>query len=115
MGECYAVGGVEGFQVYFVKADARAYGYDSTQEFAMLAGIETGQRQLVPAFMLAQVTDLPDKIIGGLTTEPRLQYASDAEATILTSEEAPCALQSVPELHKAFLIILYVHHIKNRK
>ena len=79
----------------------------------MLARIETGQRQLVPAFQLAQVTHLPDKIIGGLTTKPQLQYASNAEATILTSEEAPCALQSAPELHKAFLIVFYVHNIKN--
>ena len=59
----------------------------------MLARIETGQRQLVPAFQLAQVAHLPDKNICGLTAKPRLQYASDAEATILTSEEAPWATE----------------------
>ena len=70
VGEGYAVGAVEGLQVYLVVADARAYSYDSTQEFTMLARIETGQRQLVPAFQLAQVAHLPDKIICGLTAKP---------------------------------------------
>ena len=108
--ECYAVGRVEGFQIDFPKADARFYGYDSTQEFAVIAGVKTGQRQLVPAFLLAQMAHLPDKIIGGLNTEPRLQHVADAEALILTSEEAPCALQPLPEQHKAFLGILNLNH-----
>jgi hypothetical protein len=56
------------------------------------------------------VAHLPDKIIGGLNTEPRLQHVADAKALILTSEEAPCALQPAPELHKAFLGILNLNH-----
>ena len=63
MRECDAVGLVEGFQVYFAHADAQPYGYDGSQEFTVLARIETGQRQLVPAFLLAQAAHLPDKVI----------------------------------------------------
>ena len=88
-----AVSRVEGFQIDSPIADARTYGYDSTQEFTVLARIETGQRQLVPAFLLAQVADLPDKVVICFGWEPRLQDVTDAETLILTSEEAPCALQ----------------------
>ena len=110
MGECLAVGGIENFQIYFPKADASTYSYNSAQQFAVLARIETGQRQLVPTFLLAQVAYLPNHIIGSLTTEPRLQYVSDAETLTLTSEEAPCALQPKPELHKAFLVVFDFDH-----
>ncbi len=65
---------------------------------------------LVPTFLLAQVAYLPNKVIGSLTTEPQLQYASDAETFILTSEEAPCALQPKPELHKAILVVFDFDH-----
>jgi hypothetical protein len=57
---------------------------------------------------------LTDKIIGGLNPEPRLQHIADAETLILTSEEASCALQPAPELHKTFLGILDGYHIQNR-
>ena len=89
----YAVGAVEGFQIYFPKADTCFYGDDSAQEFAMTARIERGQRKFVPAFLLAQVAHLPDKIVGGLTTEPRFQHVADAEPFVLCSKEPPCALQ----------------------
>ena len=110
MGECLAVGGIENFQIYFPKADACTYSYNSAQQFAVLARIETGQRQLVPTFLLAQVAYLPNHIIGSLTTEPRLQYASYAETLTLTSEVAPCALQPKPELHKAILVVFDFDH-----
>lgn len=110
MGECLAVGGIENFQIYFPKADACTYSYNSAQQFAVPARIETGQRQLVPTFLLAQVAYLPNKVIGSLTTEPQLQYASYAETLTLTSEEAPCALQPKPELHKAFLVVFDFDH-----
>ena len=110
MGESLAVGGIENFQIYFPKADACTYSYNSAQQFAVPARIETGQRQLVPTFLLAQVAYLPNHIIGSLTTEPRLQYVSDAETLTLTSEEAPCALQPKPELHKAILVVFDFDH-----
>ena len=50
------------------------------------------------------------QVVAGLKAEPRFQHPADAEALILTSEEAPRALQPKPELHKAFLIILDLHH-----
>ena len=82
----------------------------------MLTGVETGQRQLVPTFLLAQVAHLPDTIIIGFIAEPRLHDIADAEALILTSEEAPRALQLAPELHETILGILNLNHnfkIKN--
>ena len=109
--ESDAVGRVEGFQVYLVIADTHAYGHDGAQEFAVLARIEAGQRQLVPA-LLGLIVDgspmahFPDKIIIGFIAEPRFQNIADAEALILNSEEAPRALQLLPELHKAFLGVL---------
>ena len=57
------------------------------------------------------MADLPDKIAGGFIAEPCLQHIADTEPLILTSEEAPRALQPALELHKAFLIVFYVHHI----
>jgi hypothetical protein len=53
---------------------------------------------------------LPNEVIGGFIAEPHLQHVADAEALILSSEEAPCALQLSPEQHKAFLIILNLNH-----
>ena len=93
MGECLAVGGIENFQIYFPKADACTYSYNSAQQFAVPARIETGQRQLVPTFLLAQVAYLPNKVIGSLTTEPQLQYVTYAIALALHAKQAPCALQ----------------------
>ena len=61
--ESNAVGFIEGFQIDFPIADARLHGYDSSQEFTVLARKETGQRQLVPAFLIAAVADFPDKVI----------------------------------------------------
>ena len=106
----YAIGTIQGLQIDAPEADAGAYGHDGTQQLAVLARIETGQRQLVPTFLLAQVAYLPNHIIGSLATEPRLQYVSDAETLTLTSEEAPCALQPKPELHKAFLVVFDFDH-----
>ena len=106
----YAIGTIQGLQIDAPEADAGAYGHDGTQQLAMLARIETGQRQLVPALLLAQATYFPDKVIVGFDWEPRFQHVADAEATVLTSEEAPCALQSAPELHKAILIIFDFDH-----
>ena len=55
-------------------------------------------------------THLPYKIIRSFIAKPRFQHAAYAEAFILTSEEAPCALQPKPELHKAFLSVLDNHN-----
>ena len=52
---------------------------------------------------------LPNKLIGGLAVEPQLQDVTDTEPLVLTSEEAPRALQQKPKLHEAFLRVLDVH------
>ena len=78
----------------------------------MLARIEAGQRQLVPALLSAQVAHFPDKIIIGSEAEPALQHTADAEAFALTYKEPPCVLQPKPELHKAFLGIFDCNHIQ---
>ena len=72
-----------------------------------------GRRELVPAGLLALNTHMPNKVVGGFNTKPQLHHTADAESFILTSQEAPCALQHKPELHKACLSILNFH-IKNR-
>ena len=77
----------------------------------MLARIERGQGQLVPTFLLAQVAYLPDEVVCGFCWKPRLQYVADTEAAVLTSEEAPRALQLAPEQHEAFLGVLDCNHI----
>ena len=64
------VGGVEGAQVNLVKTDARAYGYDGAQQFAMGARVEARRRELVPTGLTAKVAYLPDKLGGGLTLKP---------------------------------------------
>jgi hypothetical protein len=56
------------------------------------------------------VTDFPDEIVGGFIAEPRLQHITDAEALVLSSEEAPRALQLSPESHEAFLSVFNVFH-----
>ena len=80
----------------------------------MLAWIELWWWQRIVAIDLLVVHDgtvayLPDEVVSGFTSEPRLKDATDAEALVLTSEEAPRALQPKPELHKAFLIIPDFH------
>ena len=81
----------------------------------MLARKEFRRWQYIPATHLLFINDrlaahLPDEIIGGFRAEPRLEDAADAEALVLTSEEAPRALQPKPELHKAFLSVLNLFH-----
>ena len=115
MGKCDAIGAIEGFQVYPVVADAQPHGHDSTQEFTVLARIERRQRQFVPTLLglivhRCLVAHLPDKVISGFVAEPRFQDVADAEAFVLSSEEAPRALQPAPELHKAFLIVFDGNH-----
>ena len=115
MRECDAVGSVKGFQVNLVEADARLDGNDSSQQLTMLTRIKTRHRQYVPAFLRlpvdgCQMAYLPDKVIVGFNAEPQLQYSADAEPLILTSEEAPRALQHPPELHEAILGILNLNH-----
>ena len=80
----------------------------------MLARKEFRRWQYIPATHLLFINDrlaahLPDEIIGGFRAEPRLQDAADAEALVLTSEEASRALQPKPELHETFLGVLNVH------
>ena len=112
-----AVGAVESLEAHLTHADAQFYRYESPQDFAVLARIERRWRQLVPSadgIVLvererSQPAHLPDQVVGGLQSEPRLQHVPDAEALTLTSEEAPRALQPLPELHKAFLGIIDVH------
>ena len=55
-------------------------------------------------------THIPDEVIRSIIAKPRFQHVAYAEAFALTSEEAPCALQPKPELHKTLLGILDVHH-----
>ena len=110
LGKDNAVSFVDCPQVNPVVADAQPHGHDSTQEFTVLARIERRDGQFVPAFLITAVAHLPDKVIVGFPTEPHLQHATDAEALILFSEEAPRALQPKPELHKAFLGILNLNH-----
>ena len=80
----------------------------------MLSWIERWRRQYVVAAHLLivnhyVVAHLPDKVVGGLNAEPCLQHVAYAESLVLHAQHAPCALQLKPELHKAFLIILYFH------
>ena len=77
----------------------------------MRARIQGGWRQLVKPGLLAQTAHLPYHIVGNVGDKPRLQHPADAEAPVLTSEEAPRALQLAPELHEAFLVILNTNHI----
>ena len=105
MRKSYAIGTVERLQIDAPEADAGAYGHDGTQQLAMLARIETGRGQLVPALLLAQAAHFPDHVIVGLKAEPRLQHIADTEPLTLTSEEAPRALQHPPEQHEALLIV----------
>ena len=109
--ERYAVGLVEGFEVYFlVEADAQSYGNYCPEQFPVLTRVQRRRGKFVPTFLFAKHTDLPNKIISSLIAEPRLQHVAYAEAFVLTSEEAPCALQHPPELHKAFLIVIDFDH-----
>jgi hypothetical protein len=78
----------------------------------MWTRIERWQWQWVPSFLFTLVAYFPDEVIGGFGAEPRLQHVADAETLVLTSEEAPRALQTFPELHEAFFVILDLH-IKN--
>ena len=55
-------------------------------------------------------THIPDEVIRSFDAKPRFQHIAYAEAFVLTSEEAPCALQPKPELHKAFLSVIYIDH-----
>ena len=55
-------------------------------------------------------THIPDEVIRSFIAKPRFQHVAYAEAFALTSEEAPCALQPKPELHKAFLSVVVIHN-----
>jgi len=55
-------------------------------------------------------THIPYKNIRSIIAKPRFQHVADAEAFALTSEEAPCALQPKPKLHKAFFVVLNLIH-----
>ena len=83
----------------------------------MLSGVERWWGQLVVAAHLiivyhSVVAHLPDKIIGGAQTEPRLKHVADAEPLVLPRQQAPCVLQPAPELHKARLIVFYSQNQK---
>ena len=75
----------------------------------MLMRIERWQRQLIPPFLFTLAAYFPDEVVGSFSAEPRFQYVADAEPLVLTSEEAPRALQFFPEQHEAFFIILDLH------
>ena len=109
LGEGDAIGGIEGFQMDLVIADAQLDRHDSPQQLSVLVRIERRRWQFVPPLLLTPVAHFPHKIFVGFIAEPRFQHISDAEAFTLTSEEAPRALQPKPELHKAFLIVLNLH------
>ena len=78
----------------------------------MLSRTEGWWRQLVPPHHVAHIAYFPDKVIVSFAAEPHFQHIAYAEPLILTGQQAPCALQLSPELHKTFLIILYVHYSK---
>jgi hypothetical protein len=64
----------------------------------MLAWIELGWWQRIVAIDLLVIHDgtvayLPDEVISGTGAIPGFQYMPDAESAVLTSEEAPRALQ----------------------
>ena len=109
LGKDNAVSFVDCPQVNPVVADAQPHCHDSTQEFTVLARIERRDGQFVPTLLITAVAHLPDKVISGFPAEPHLQHATDAEALILSFEEAPRALQLSPELHEAFLSVLNFH------
>jgi len=112
MGESDAIGFIDGFQVDLGLPDAELDGYKSAEEVAALGGIERRERQLVHSvdgFLLVAgglVAHLPDEVVRGLGTVPRLEYPADAEPLVLHPEELPRALQLAPELHEAFLGVL---------
>ena len=53
---------------------------------------------------------IPDEVVRSFDAKPCFQHVAYAEAFALTSEEAPCALQPKPELHKTFFIVLNLIH-----
>jgi hypothetical protein len=115
IGEYDAVGAVECFQINSPVADAELYGYYSSQDFAVPARIEAGQRQLVPTLLrlvvdCCQMTYFPDKIVVGFCREPRFQYVADTIALILRSEELSRALQLSPEHYETILGIFDFDH-----
>ncbi len=61
--EGYAVSSIQGLQVYAIVADARVGGYYGAYQFAMLSGIETGARKLVPPLLFTHMANLPYKVI----------------------------------------------------
>ena len=64
----------------------------------MAARVQHWWRQLGPAFLRliiygSKMAHLPDEIVVGAKSEPRLQDAAYAETLVLRPEEAPRALQ----------------------
>ena len=98
LGEGDAVSCVQIVKTHLAQTDAQPHRHDGSQQFAMLARIERGRRQLIQSAKLLVADDgiaahLPDKLVGGLVAKPHLQHIADTEPLILSSEEAPRALQ----------------------
>ena len=115
MGEGFGVGAVEGLQVHLPHADVEAHGHHGAEEFAACSGVERGGGEFVQAVVLTVVddgveADFPDEVVGGLGAEPRHEYAADAEAAVLHSEEMAGALQALPEGDETVVVVLNCYH-----
>ena len=93
-----AISLIEGFEVHLTHTYVQADRHDGSEQFTMHTRMERwrGQRIVTTDALVVDdraLADLPDEVIVGLSAEPRLQDVADAEALVLTSEEAPRALQ----------------------
>ena len=108
-------GFVEVFETHLAQTYAQSHRHECPQKFTVLSRIARWRRQHIITTHLLIIHDdavahFPDEIVSSFTTEPLLQDATDAERCVLLLEEASCALQLSPELHKTFLGVLKIHH-----
>ena len=92
------IGLIEGFEVHLAHTNVQADRHDGSEQFTMHTRTERwrGQRIVTTDALVVDdraLADLPDEVIVGLGTEPRLQDVADAEALVLTCQKAPRALQ----------------------
>ena len=53
--------------------------HNGAEQFARLAGREQRRGKFVPAFLTAEMADLPDEVVVGSETEPRAEHVTDAK------------------------------------
>ena len=100
VGKGNAVGSIEGLQVNPAVTKSQPDFHKRLQQQTVPERRQRRWRQLVHPCLFAPAAYLPYKVISSLWSEPRLQHATDTESLILTSEEAPRALQLSPKLHE---------------